>query len=300
MKKIIIALVMAAFGSQLLVAQTPTPAPAPDADPVIMTAGTIEVRKSEFEAALGSLPAEYQAYAQGPGRRQFAQDYLRLKILARDAVAAGLEKDPAVQAQLELLRQNTLANAQIEKMRDSIQVTEADAKAEYEKTKGSLERVTASHILVAFQGSPAAGEAALPEEAAKAKADDLHKQIAAGADFAELAKAHSDDKGSGANGGSLGEFGRGQMVPEFENAVFAAKSGELTPVVRTQFGYHVIRVDSKTAVPFEQVREQIEGQIRQEKLQTTIEALQTKVGATFDDTYFGPDPEAAAPAATKP
>lgn len=298
MKKMIFALVMAALGAQLLVAQTPTPAP--ETDPVIMKAGAIEIRQSEFEAALGSLPPEYQAYAQGPGRRQFAQDYLRLKILAGEALAAGLEKDPKVQAQLELLRQNTLANARIEKLRESIQVSEADVKAEYDKTKGSLERVTARHILVAFQGSPAASESALTEEAAKAKAEDLHKQIAAGADFAELAKAHSDDKGSGANGGSLGEFGRGQMVPEFENAVFAAKSGELTPVVRTQFGYHVIRVDSKSAVPFEQVREQIDGQIRQQKLQTMIEAAQTKAGATFSDSYFGPDPDAATPAATKP
>ena len=80
-------------------------APAGNADPVIMSAPGVQVHKSEFEAALKSLPAEYQQFAQGPGKRQFADDYIRMKLLAAQGMAAGLDKDPDVQSQLALLKE---------------------------------------------------------------------------------------------------------------------------------------------------------------------------------------------------
>ena len=118
-------------------------------------------------------------------------------------------------------------------MRESIKISDAEAKAKYDERKAQLERAKARHILIAFQGSPAApAEGALTDDAAKAKAEEIRTKIANGADFVALAKAESHDTVSGANGGDLGELSRGQMVPEFDQAVFTAKAGELTPVVR--------------------------------------------------------------------
>jgi foldase protein PrsA len=88
------------------------------------------------------------------------------------------------------------------------------------------------------------GEADVVAEAgaAKAKADDLYNQIKGGGDFAKLAKENSQDPASAANGGDLGFFGKGKMVPEFEKAAFELKAGEVSQPIRTVYGYHIIKV----------------------------------------------------------
>ncbi|HUP64575.1 MAG TPA: peptidylprolyl isomerase [Thermoanaerobaculia bacterium] len=291
MKKTILTLCLGLMAFSLLAQEAPATGAS---DPIIMKAGTTEVRKSEFEAALNTLPAEYQSYASGPGKRAFAEDFLRMRMLADLAEKEGIGSDPKVQSQLRLLRANTLANAKLEKMRSSVQIGDAELRAEYEAAKPALERAQASHILIAFEGSPAAPETgALTDEAAKAKAEQIRVKVANGADFAELAKSESHDKASGAQGGTLGEFARGQMVPEFEKAVFDGKPGDLV-VVRTQFGYHIIRVESKSTLDFEQIKPQLEEQARQKKLEGMIDSMQGS--ANFDDSYFGP----AAPAIDAP
>ena len=273
-------------------------APAGD-DPVIISAEGVQVHKSEFEAALKSLPAEYQQFAQGPGKRQFADDYIRMKLLAAEGMKTGLDKDPDVQSQLALLKENLIAQAELKKLDSSLKVSDADLQKYYDAHKGEYEEVKARHILIAFKGSPAAqaGRKELTEDEAKAKAEDIRKQITAGGDFAALAKKESDDVGSGAQGGDLGSFTRGQMVPEFEKAAFAAKPGEVTPVVRTQYGYHVIQVMEHGTTPFEQLKPTIEKNQRQAKMQAALDEMKSK--AVFSESYFPkpapPAPEAAAP-----
>jgi peptidyl-prolyl cis-trans isomerase C len=259
-------------------------------DPVVMKAGSLEVRQSEFEAAIDSLPPEYQAYVAGPGKRAFADDYLRLKLLAAEAVKNGVDKKPEVAAQLRLMRDNTLANAEVARMSEAMKVAEADVRKAYDAQKAAFETVNARHILIAFQGSPAAqpGKPELSEEQALAKAQDLRKKIVAGGDFAALATAESDDTASGARGGDLGAFGRGQMVPEFENAAFSAKPGEVSQPIRTQFGYHLIRVDAKNTRAFDEVKGELEQEIRQQKIQEAVSRIHTGANATLNEAYFGP------------
>jgi len=281
-------------------------APAGD-DPVIISAEGVQVHKSEFEAALKSLPAEYQQFAQGPGKRQFADDYIRMKLLAAEGMKAGLDKDPDVQSQLALLKENLIAQAELKKLDSTMKVSDADLQKYYEAHKAEYEEVKARHILIAFKGSPAAqaGKKELTEDEAKAKAEDIRKQLVAGGDFAALAKKESDDVGSGAQGGDLGSFSKGQMVPEFEKAAFAAKPGEVTPVVRTQYGFHVIQVQEHNFTPFEQVKPTIEKSQREAKMRTALDELKAK--AVYSDSYFpkpapppAPAPEAAAPKAETP
>lgn len=269
------------------------------ADPVVVKFGDTEVRQSEFEAAIKSIPEQYQAYASGPGKRAFAEDFVRMKILASAAEKAGLEKDPKVASQLRLLRVNALANAQLEKMGETLKVTEADVQKAYEEKKSTLERAKARHILIAFKGSAAqqAGKKELTEEEAKKKAEEIRAKLVAGGDFAAIAKAESDDTGSGAQGGDLGSFSRGQMVPEFEKAAFEGKVGEISPVIRTDYGYHVVQVQERGATPLAEVRKQIEEELKQKKLQEAIEAMKTAAKPTFDDKYFA---AAEAPPAAPP
>ena len=314
MKKTLSTMIALALTATLGMAQTPTPAPTPSAvtqatsDPIVVAAGDVMIRQSEFENALKTLPAEYQQYATGAGKRQFADDYLRMKLLASQGMKAGLDKDPEVVRQLGLMRENLVANAQLQKIEKSIAVSDADLQKVYDSKKSEYEQITAKHILIAFKGSPAAqpGKPEITEEQAKAKAEDLRKQIVAGASFEELAKKESDDTGSGANGGELGDFNRGQMVPEFEAAAFAAKEGEITAPVRTQYGYHIIKVEKKGQTPFSQVKAFLERNERQTKLQATLDAMKASANPTYNDKYFtppappAPTPDApAAPDATK-
>src|SRR5213075_3212069 len=120
---------------------------------------------------------------------QFAEDYLRMKMLAAQGYKAGLHNDPDVVKQLGLMRDNLVANAQLGKIEKTIVISDADLQKMYDENKKDYEQVKARHILIAFKGSPAAqpGKPELTEDEAKAKAEDIRKQLEGGADFAALA-----------------------------------------------------------------------------------------------------------------
>lgn len=316
MKKNLIVIALALVAAATFAQTTPAPAPAQntapttakpvieEADPVIITAGDIKIRKSEFEGAIKTLPAEYQQFAMGSGKKQFAEDYLRMKILATEGLKNNLQNDPDVVKQLALMRENLVASAEVKKLESSLPITDAELKQVYDQNKNDYEQVKARHILVAFKGSPAAqaGKKELTEDEAKAKAEAIRKQIVGGADFAEVAKKESDDTGSGSRGGDLGSFGHGQMVPEFEKAAFETKAGEVSPVIRTQYGYHILKVEAHDNTPFEQVKPTLEKNLKQKKLQQAIETLKDNAKPNYSEAYFPPPPPppAATPAAPAP
>jgi peptidyl-prolyl cis-trans isomerase D len=122
------------------------------------------------------------------------------------------------------------------------------------------EQVRASHILLKTEGKN--------EADVRKRAEDILKQVKAGGDFAAIAKQVSEDDGSKANGGDLDYFGRGRMVPEFENAAFAMQPGQVSDLVKSQFGFHIIKVTDKKAAatrPLAEVRPQIEDQLKNER-----------------------------------
>ena len=280
---------------------TVAPAPTTNPDPVIISAGTVAIHRSDFEIAVKSLPAEYQSYALGQGKKQFADDYLRMKLLAAEGMKNGLDKDVEVQKQLNLLRENLVAQEELKQIDSTIAISDADLKKAYDENKKDYEQVKAKHILIAFKGSPAAqkGKKELTDAEAKAKAESLRAEIVAGkAKFEDVAKKESDDVESGKNGGDLGAFARGQMVPEFEQAAFGAKVGDVTPVVKTQFGYHIIKVEEHSSTPFDQVKATLEKSVKQKKLRETLDALKDSAKPVYDEAYFAVPP-APAPAPAK-
>jgi peptidyl-prolyl cis-trans isomerase C len=291
-------------------AQTPAAKPAAstattataasDADPIVITAGNLKVRKSEFEAAIASIPEQYRMNVM-QDKKAFAEDYVRMKLLAAEGMKNGIDKTPEVATQISLMHDNLVANAQISAIDKTIVVGDADLRQFYDAHKNEFEQAKARHILIAFKGSRAAqpGKKELTDEEAKAKAEDLRKKIVAGSDFAALAKAESDDVSSGAQGGDLGTFSRGQMVPEFDKAAFETKVGEVSPVIRTEYGYHILQVQEHTTTPFDQVKPSIEKNLHQDLLKAKLDAMKTASAVTLDDTYFGM-PRQTAPAGVAP
>lgn len=191
-----------------------------------------------------------------------------LYLLATQAQASELRKNPRVAAQLELQENALLAQ---EVARDFIAknvVTEEDIKAAYdaELAKGAPKEFKARHILVETQS----------------EASDLIKELDGGANFAELAKQKSTGP-SGPSGGDLGWFTAERMVPEFSAAVAALEDGAYSPQpVQTQFGWHVIlREESRDATPptLESMRDAIKQALEQQKLQDYIESLRPNSGS---------------------
>jgi peptidyl-prolyl cis-trans isomerase D len=161
---------------------------------------------------------------------------------------------------------------EVEKVRETVQVPDADVEAFYTQNKAQYStegRVRASHILLKTEGKD--------DATVKAKAEALLAQAKApNADFAALAKANSEDEGSAVNGGDLNYFGKGQMVPEFEAAAFSLKPGQISDLVKTTFGYHIIKVvDSQpeTVRPVADVKPEIIEQLKWQKAQQQAEQI---------------------------
>jgi peptidyl-prolyl cis-trans isomerase D len=151
----------------------------------------------------------------------------------------------------------------------AVSVTDREIERYYQQNSGryeSPEQVDASHIL--FKVGPE-----VDEEAVRKKAEAVLAEAKAGADFAELARKNSEDTSS-ENGGSLGLFGRGQMVPEFEAAAFALQEGQISDLVRTTYGFHIIKLNRKQAPfvrPLDAVKDEIRNTITQEKARDAMD-----------------------------
>lgn len=157
-----------------------------------------------------------------------------------------------------------------EKIRPTIKVSDEELK-ENSAAFNRPEKVAAAHILIKYDAGADEGE----KKTAREKAAKILEQLKAGGDFAKLAKENSDCP-SKANGGDLGSFGKGQMVPEFENAAFGLKAGELSGVVETKFGCHIIKCGEHIAAgtpPMSEIKEEITQQVTDRKMNDTIEAL---------------------------
>ncbi|MEZ5351152.1 MAG: peptidylprolyl isomerase [Bryobacteraceae bacterium] len=275
-------------------ARKAAPKPAP-AEPAVITVGERRITKDEFENYLKALPPQVQARFQTPDtKREFAKDLSELFTLAQEAEKRGIGDRPQLKAQLDIQRSQLLANTLMQELMSAAPVDDAAMQAYFEKNKSQYEQVAGRHILIRFKGSAVPvreGKSELSEEEALAKANEVRARIAGGADFADVAKEESDDVGSGSNGGALGTFGRGQMVPEFENAAFALPVGEVSEPVKSQFGYHVIQIQEQKHQTFEQAKASIEQRLRPERAKELAEEIKTKSNVQVDEAYFTPQPQ---------
>ena len=179
------------------------------------------------------------------------------------------------------------------RVRAKIKPSEAEIRAEYEKRKDSFnvpEQVTAAHILVSVK--PDSGPEA--EAAARKKAEDLAAKAKSGADFAKLADENTDDPSGKGQGGKLPPFSRGQMVPEFEEAAFAMAPGEIRGPIKTQFGYHIIKLIEKTSArtrPLEEVRSQIAADLADRQATAELERLSRELADKLKSMRSASDDE---------
>lgn len=279
--------------SQLLVnGQTPAPKPLLEqaSDPVVLTIGTIKVTKSEYEQFINALPPQIQTEAKGPNKRKVAEQYAELRMMADEARKRKLDQTPAAKIQISLQQDQMLAQMLFRDLQTSVKMDEAAVQKYYDAHKNEYEEVKARHILVRFKDSRVPlreGQKELSDPEALVKAQELKKKLDGGADFAALAKTESDDTGTGAQGGDLGQFARGAMVPEFDTAAFVQPIGKVGDPVRSAFGYHIIKVEERKSKGLAEMKDQIEKQLRPDLAKQEVETIKKANVISIDDGYFG-------------
>lgn len=255
----------------------------------VLVVGDQTFTEEQFEQLVAALPPQLQAAARGPQRREFALQIAELLAVAKEAERRKLDQNPEVAMRLRYQRDNVLAGALYQEMVASATVSDEALNAFYQENKAGFEEVTAKHILLRFQGSRVPqpeGKPELTEEQAKAKAEELKAKLVAGANFDELAKTESDDTGSAQTGGSLGTFGRGQMIPAFEEAAFTQPIGAVGEPIRTDFGYHLILVEKRQSKSLEEVRPQLEEELKPQAARAGLKSLTADMKVELDEAYF--------------
>ena len=229
---------------------------------ILATVNGTPITEDEVSALIAGLGQRGASYNTPEGRKVILNQLIGDRLMLIDAKRNLLEADPAFKAELAKLKDRLLTSFAVEKVLERVSVTDKDAEEYYEANKEKFamgETVNASHILVETEE----------------KALDILAEIDAGKSFEDAAKEYSSCP-SKENGGSLGDFGRGQMVPEFDTAVFEMQVGEVTRVpVKTQFGYHLIKLNSKnesTVAPYAEIAPQIKEMLLGEKRRAAYES----------------------------
>jgi hypothetical protein len=270
-------------------------------DRVVATIAGQKLTAGEFESLVEGMPPQLKAQVMGPAKRQFIEHYAMVQILAKQAAQMHIDQHPSVQLQMAYAKDMVLYNMLAKAMVDNARVDPNAVKAYYDEHKNDFQQVTVHHILIRFKGSQVPlkpGQADLSDEEALAKAEAIIKRLKAGEDFEAIAKVESDDTGSAAKGGVMPTFRRGQMVTAFENVAFSSPEGKIADPVKTQFGYHVVRVDKLETTTLEQARKEIEARLKPEVAQKQMDDLRANAGVTLDEKYFGPStPSASTPKA---
>ena len=232
-------------------------------DKVLAKVGALTVTESEVNEFLAGLGPRGQGYNNPEGRKVVLEQLIGNKLLLQDARRNLFEGEAEYRAELARLKERLLISYASNKVVVGIKVSDDEVRAYYDENKEKFvsgETVNASHILVDTE------ERAL-EILSKIKAGEIS--------FEDAAREYSSCP-SKANGGSLGDFGRGQMVPEFDSAVFAMEVGEISAApVQTQFGYHLIKLNAKNeaeTMPFAELAADIKEALLQEKRRSAYES----------------------------
>jgi peptidyl-prolyl cis-trans isomerase C len=249
----------------LAACNTSTDTAHPIRDPALAQVNGTRITVDQYNQKWSQLPNGIRASYAGPnGKKEFLGELITRELLLEKARRMKLDQDKTTGDRVEDFRQRLLLDAVLhELVEKKIEVTEDELKAYFTAHRDSLpliEEARARHILVGTE----------------AEAKTVLNRLRRGADFASLARTHSIDPGSKDKGGDLGRVRKGRMLPELEEAVFGLKPGRISGIVKTAYGYHIIRVQnrqSRKPLAVEEVRDEIRKQIAKEKETALFEEL---------------------------
>lgn len=244
-------------------------------DKVLVKVDGIEITESQIKLAESEIGPELAGMPEAQRRRVLVEYLLDNALMASAATKANLGQGAEFDARLAYYKGRALRDAYFDKTVTTA-VTDAEAQKIYDQEIGKSpqqEEIRARHILVKT----------------KEEADKIAEGLKKGDDFAKVATELSIDTGSGAQGGDLGFFERGQMVKPFEDAAFALKPGEVSAPVESQFGFHIIKLEEVRKKPlptFESLKDKIIAFLLKKKAQEAVIALRTQAKIEVIDKVF--------------
>jgi peptidyl-prolyl cis-trans isomerase C len=273
--------------------ETAAPAAPITPDTVVGEVGDKKLTAADVDKIFAGLPPQYQQQARLNPAKMLSQ-LLLFKYIAEEAEKANLDKRAPWKDTLEFQRMSILGQAMINDYKDKIQISAADQEKLYKENPDRFKQAKVKVIHISFSATPDKpgpdGKKMLSEAEAKAKADDLRKEILGGADFGKLARENSDDKSSAAKDGDFGTISHNSPYPEpVKKAVFALKEGEVSEPVKQANGFYLIRADSLITQPFNEVRPQIIEELKQARFNEWMKGLETRFTVKVDNAaYFAP------------
>jgi peptidyl-prolyl cis-trans isomerase C len=236
--------------------------------PVMAEVNGGTITTGDFERELKNLPEYLKTMADTPqGRKEMLDTMVIRELILQQASKDGLDKGPEIEEKLQDLKKRLIVESFLKKKVEAeAQVSDTDLQKFYEQNKDKFksgEQMKASHILVKTEK----------------EAKDILALLKAGGNFEELARKNSVDSSS-AKGGDLGWFGKGSMVPAFEKAVLALKENQVSGIVKSDFGFHIIKLTGKRAAgirPLEEVKDQIKGAIMPTKQQEVFQKIKEEL-----------------------
>lgn len=264
-----------------------------------------QAHPGEWDAFLNANPS-FKQQAQGPQGEGIKKEFGEIKLIADRARRAGLDQEEGTKLRVLLGRSQALARAYISNLQkngDKL-VTDADIEAYFNEHKDEFDEARVRHILISTREEPPmpGGESPakkpLSKEEARKKAQSLLDRVRKGEDFAKLAQENSDDPGSKDKGGDMDFFAKGAMVKPFDDAAFALKPGEISDVVETEFGFHIIKSEDRRSADIADptTRQKISQKLQQEKFEKEIERIASSGNVEVaEDFNFTPDPVPASP-----
>jgi len=285
-------------------ASPPNKAESAAGERVVLTIGDEKITAAEIDNFIQALPPRYQAFYGGPGKHLLPQYIVAMKVLSAEAVKLKLAERPEVARAIEMAREGILSDAAREHFLQSVKVSDQELRELYQKDKAQSEEVRIRHILIQTEDAPmksgAAGHPALPEPEARKKLQDIRQRILAGADFAEMAKQYSEDLATAASGGDMGVIQRDKVVPPIVNAAYSLEPGQVSDIILTPSGVEIIKVEAKRSTTSEEVKSDLETQLRQAKAAEIVKHLVENSPLVIDQEYFAGSPAKQSSPASSP
>lgn len=278
--------------------------PAPIApDTVVLEVNGKKYTAAELDKLIARLPTQYQAVSRS--RPQSIGELLFMQRLVDDAEKAGLDQKSPYKEQLEISRMQMLSTAELSEVNNTMTVTSEDEHKYYQDNPDKFKEVRVRVIHIGFKPTlpkpplapaaeqPADGKQALTEAEAKAKIEDVEKQIKAGADFGKLAHEVSDDKASAEKDGDFGVIKQDSAYPpSIKNAVFALKQGEMSTPIREPNGFYLIRAEEIKETSFSDAFQQVSQLTRQAKYQEWLKGMQAQYSVKVENPAYFSGPRA--------
>ncbi len=301
---------LAAFCAGLLPAQSahasPNSPPAAAADEVVAVIDGEEFTARRVEHIRGSLPPQFQRSAAQMTHRQLLKIYGEMKALAKKAEQEGIPEMEPYRSQIELNRINLLAGIYATRLNQSLPISKQEQIDYYEAHKSDYEEVKVAAIYIDYSPDPKAaadsdGGEPLSEQEAWVKAEKIAAELRQGADFAEMARKHSDDSASAEKGGELGFFQRDANIPAvLKETIFKLQAGEISAPVKDGGRFYIFKAVERRVPSFEEAASRVQQQLQGVKMQSKLDEIRNSITIEFRNAAYLDELPAADPKTAPP